>query len=165
MTSVSSIVLNLIYFNSRVHFYQKKRVRRTLTVEQYLTVLDSRIILGINGLWYATNVLPLYVGCLHIFLYPVPHHIERASYLSVVVNSSLKFFVYLLLSHDFRWAINGEMFFPDEASILNAAADIAVAEAEAPVVAAAQAAATVAQAVAIVAQVAVDTAAALLKLI
>ncbi len=85
-----------------MRFYQKKSVRRTLTVPQYLEVLDSRIILGINGLFYATNALPLYVGFCHVFLYAVSPTVDRAAKLCIVLNSSLKFLVYLALSRDFR---------------------------------------------------------------
>ena len=37
-------------------------------MSQYLDVLDSRVILGINGLFYITNALPLYVGMKHVFM-------------------------------------------------------------------------------------------------
>ncbi len=97
-------VLGAFVFN-RVHFYQKRRVRKTLSVRQYLEVLDSRIILGINGLFYATNALPLFVGASHVFLYPVAHVVDRAAHLCVVLNSALKLFVYLALSHDFRASV------------------------------------------------------------
>jgi hypothetical protein len=52
----------------RVKYYQKRAVRSTLTAEQYVDVMDSRVILGINSLFYITNAVPLYVTTCHLIL-------------------------------------------------------------------------------------------------
>ena len=46
-----------------IHFryYNKRKIRRTLTVRQYNELQDSRVVLGITVLFYATNILPLYI--------------------------------------------------------------------------------------------------------
>ena len=69
---------------------------------QYLEIRDSRIILGINSLFYATCLLPLYVSACHIVLHDVPDDVLRAANLSLVANSTFKLFVYFALSSDFR---------------------------------------------------------------
>ena len=74
--------------------------RRTHT--QYFEIRDSRIILGINSLFYATSLLPLFVSASHIILYTVDDDILRAANVSLVANSTFKLFVYFALSSDFR---------------------------------------------------------------
>lgn len=86
----------------RLKYYFDRQVRRTLSIDQCLELMDSRIILGINGLFYIANVLPIYISLCHILLYHVSEVVERAGHLSIVINSSLKIFVYLILSFDFR---------------------------------------------------------------
>lgn len=71
-------------------------------MEQYLELNDARIILGINALFYVTNAVPVYLSLSHILLFHVSDLVVRVGYLSVVVNSCLKFFVYVALSSDFR---------------------------------------------------------------
>ena len=69
---------------------------------QYFEIRDSRIILGINSLFYATNLLPLGVSFCHIVLFSVADDVLRAANVALVANSTFKLFVYLALSTDFR---------------------------------------------------------------
>ncbi len=94
----------------RLSYYSKRSVRKTLTVEQYTEILDSRIILGINTLFYVCSVLPLYVSFCHILLFDVSDDVFRVSNLMLVVNSTFKLYVYLALSWDFRRSVL-ELFF------------------------------------------------------
>ena len=77
----------------------------TLTVDQYMEVMDSRIILGINGLFYLTSLLPVYISLCHITLFHVSDDLARVGNLMIVINSSLKLPVYLCLSKDFRLSV------------------------------------------------------------
>ena len=69
---------------------------------QYFEIRDSRIILGINSLFYATSLLPLFVSSCHILLFTVADDVLRAANVSLVANSTFKLFVYFALSTDFR---------------------------------------------------------------
>ena len=42
-------------------YYNKRKIRRTLTVRQFSELQDSRVVLGITLLFYATNALLLYI--------------------------------------------------------------------------------------------------------
>ncbi len=101
-----AFLILFLSLKDRLRYYcGKKSMLRTLTPDQYVELMDSRIILGINALFYVTNVLPLYISLAHILLFHVEKSIIRAAHLCIVVNSSLKFLVYLALSIDFREAI------------------------------------------------------------
>ena len=69
---------------------------------QYFEIRDSRIILGINSLFYATCLLPLFVSACHILVFTVADDVLRAANVSYVANSTFKLFVYFALSTDFR---------------------------------------------------------------
>ena len=69
---------------------------------QYFEIRDSRIILGINSLFYVTCLLPLFVSASHILLFTVADDVLRAANISLVANSTFKLFVYFALSSDFR---------------------------------------------------------------
>ena len=77
----------------------------TLSVSQYLEILDSRIILGINCLFYVTSLLPMYVSLCHITLFDVADDVVRTANLMIVINSSLKLPIYLCLSRDVRTSV------------------------------------------------------------
>ena len=58
--------------------------------------------MGTVVLFYACNVLPVYVSVCHVFGFPVEWMPMRLANMSVVANSSLKIFVYVGLSRSFR---------------------------------------------------------------
>ena len=82
--------------------YCKGRKRTQLTVHQFYELQDSRIILGTVVLFYACNVLPVYVSVCHVFGFPVEWMPMWLANMFVVANSSLKIFVYVGLSRSFR---------------------------------------------------------------
>ena len=81
-------------------------MRKKLTVPHYLELMDSRIILGINSLFYVTNALLLYISFCHIVLVHLEDVVVRAANLAIVLNSTFKLLVYVALSHDFRHWVN-----------------------------------------------------------
>ena len=89
----------VIYLKGPIHV---RFIRLPVHRAQYLEIRDSRIILGINSLFYATCLLPLYVSACHIVLHDVPDDVLRAANVSLVANSTFKLFVYFVLSSDFR---------------------------------------------------------------
>ena len=57
---------------------------------------------GINTLFYITNALPLYISFCHIALFNVSRELVEIANLTIVMNSTFKFFIYATLSRDFR---------------------------------------------------------------
>ena len=97
-----AFLILFLSLKDRTAYYLSKPIRRNLTVAHYHEIRDSRIILGINTLFYATNLLPLFISFCHILLHHVSDEILAASHISLVANSTFKLSIYLLLSHDFR---------------------------------------------------------------
>ena len=73
-----------------------------MTIAQFEEMRDTRIVLGIMGLFYVCNILTLYNSVCHIMLFPVSDLIQNLAVLSLVINSTFKFVVYFGLSSRFR---------------------------------------------------------------
>lgn len=86
-----------------MHFY-RGFTSCELTIDLMSSIL-RRIVLGINGLFYVTNSLPLAISFCHILLVDVGDDVVRVANLMLVVNSSLKLLVYMSLSRDFRLSV------------------------------------------------------------
>ena len=71
-------------------------------MHQFYELQDSRIILGTVVLFYACNVLAVYVSVCHVFGFAVEWIPLWLANMFVVANSSLKIFVYVGLSRSFR---------------------------------------------------------------
>merc|ERR1712037_35975 len=97
-----------LLLNSRIRFYTKKKsIRRTLTIDQYEEMRDTRIVLGIIGLFYVCNILTFYNSVCHIMLFHVSDLVQLLATLSLVLNSTFKFCVYFALSNRFRDSVIG----------------------------------------------------------
>eukprot|EP00093_Oithona_nana_P000441 00441.XXX_1807_87_1 [CDS] Oithona nana genome sequencing. len=87
----------------RIRYYTTKRaVKRTMTLNQFSEMRDTRIVLGIIGLFYITNVLTFYNSFAHIMHFHVPPIIPLLASLSLVLNSTFKFLIYVIFSSRFR---------------------------------------------------------------
>ena len=83
-------------------YFCKRRNRRFLTYHQYHELKDARIVLGTIVLFYLTNILPFYVSFCHILKYDVDEIAAKLAHFGLVVNSSFKFLIYIVLSRRFR---------------------------------------------------------------
>jgi hypothetical protein len=110
VTPWMAFLILFLSLRDRLAFYRKRGVRVTLSVKQYCEILDSRIILGINALFYVTNALALYVSFVHIILSEMSDDVMRVANVMLVVNSTFKLFVYLALSMDFRHSVKSLFF-------------------------------------------------------
>ena len=87
----------------RIWFYsEKKSVKRTLTTEQIMEILDSKFIIGIIGFFYVTNILSFYIEFCNIMNYDVSQFVLMFAQFFIVMNSSIKFIIYAILSKSFR---------------------------------------------------------------
>ena len=99
----STFIFVGLSINSRISFYtMKKSIRRTLTWAQYKEILDTRMILGLIGLFFVTYILEFGSAFCQIMNYQFPALAEIVSKVLIVANSTLKFFVYLAFSSSFR---------------------------------------------------------------
>ena len=73
-----------------------------MTVTQFTEMRDTRIVLGIIGLFYITNILTFSNSFCHIMGYHLPKIIPLLANLSLVLNSTFKFLVYVIFSSRFR---------------------------------------------------------------
>ena len=73
-----------------------------MTVSQFTEMRDTRIVLGIIGLFYVTNILTFYNSFCHIMHYSTSNDIHMLANLSLVLNSTFKFWIYFALSSRFR---------------------------------------------------------------
>ena len=80
----------------------KKAIKRTMTIAQFEEMRDTRIVLGIMGLFYVCNILTLYNSVCHIMMFHVSDLVLMLGILSLVINSTFKFVVYVSLSDRFR---------------------------------------------------------------
>ena len=84
-------------------FYTTKRaIKRTMTIDQFTEMRDTRIVLGIIALFYITNALTFYNSFCHIMHFHVPPIIPLVACLSLVLNSTFKFLIYVTFSSRFR---------------------------------------------------------------
>ena len=99
----STFIFVGLSIHSRISFYTKKKsIRRTLTWTQYKEILDTRMILGLIGLFFVTYILEFVSAFCQIMNYQFPELAEIVSKVLIAANSSLKFFVYLAFSSSFR---------------------------------------------------------------
>ncbi|TRY75819.1 hypothetical protein TCAL_00634 [Tigriopus californicus] len=105
VTTWISFMILFLSLRDRINFYFKSKVRKTLTVEHYLELMNSRIILGINSLFYITNALPLVISLCHMFLVHLSDDLSQIANLCLILNSTFKFFIYVGLSRDFRRSV------------------------------------------------------------
>jgi len=73
-----------------------------MTLNQFSEMRDTRIVLGIIGLFYITNALTFYNSFAHIMHLHVPPIIPLLASLSLVLNSTFKFLIYVIFSSRFR---------------------------------------------------------------
>lgn len=105
VTTWISFMILFLSLRDRIKFYFKRKIRKTLTVEHYLELMNSRIILGINSLFYVTNALPLVISLCHMFLVHLSDDLSQIANLCLVLNSTFKFFIYVGWSRDFRRSV------------------------------------------------------------
>merc|ERR1712141_351070 len=80
---------------SRIGYFSKRRNRRFLTNRQYHELKDARLVLGTIVLFYLANVLPFYVSFCHILKLHPSYEAAKLSHFGLVINSSLKFLIYI----------------------------------------------------------------------
>ena len=83
-------------------YFSKRRNRRFLTNRQYHELKDARLVLGTIVLFYLANVLPFYVSFCHILKLHPSYEAAKLSHFGLVINSSLKFLIYIALSRRLR---------------------------------------------------------------
>ena len=93
--------LHLMYI-STFRYFSKRRNRRFLTNRQYHELKDARLVLGTIVLFYLANVLPFYVSFCHILKLHPSYEAAKLSHFGLVINSSLKFLIYIALSRRLR---------------------------------------------------------------
>ena len=99
LANFSSFKLGIIFFR---YYTTKRAVKRTMTLNQFSEMRDTRIVLGIIGLFYITNALTFYNSFAHIMHLHVPPIIPLLASLSLVLNSTFKFLIYVIFSSRFR---------------------------------------------------------------
>ena len=93
--------LHLMYI-STFRYFSKRRNRRFLTNRQYHELKEARLVLGTIVLFYLANVLPFYVSFCHILKLHPSYEAAKLSHFGLVINSSLKFLIYITLSRRLR---------------------------------------------------------------
>jgi len=89
----------------KISFLTKKNsMKRTLTLAQYEEAIDANFVLVLIGMFYLTNGLRFYMSFSAIMDYKVPKICQLLAELFLVINSSLKFVVYILFNKSFRSA-------------------------------------------------------------
>ena len=96
------VVWIICFLSLWCRYFCRRKNRRFLTNRQYNELKDARITLGTIILFYMANVLPFYVSFCHILRYEPSYTAARVSQFGIVVNSTLKFFIYISLSRRFR---------------------------------------------------------------
>merc|ERR1712029_899045 len=97
-----TFMIIFLTLTARIRHYCEVRNRTQLTVHQFHELQDSRIILGTILLFYISNALPVYVSVCHVFNFQIDWLAMWLANMFLVLNSSLKFFIYVILSRSFR---------------------------------------------------------------
>ena len=87
---------------STFRYFSKRRNRRFLTNRQYHELKDAKLVLGTIVLFYLANVLPFYVSFCHILKLHPSYEAAKLSHFGLVINSSLKFLIYIAFSRRLR---------------------------------------------------------------
>ena len=91
-----------LLFLPTFRYFSKRRNRRFLTNRQYHELKDARLVLGTIALFYLANVLPFYISFCHILKLHPSYEAAKLSHFGLVINSSLKFIIYIAFSRRLR---------------------------------------------------------------